>query len=346
MKGDKFGRHRVIEPKGYLPQPALKLDNDFSKLYSNEILIDVNILNIDSSSFRQIKEEARGDLKEIKKIILKIVDEKGKMQNPITGSGGMFVGVVEKIGDDLKDKVSIKEGDLIASLVSLSLTPLKIEKIKNIDIEKEQVEIQGKAVLFESGVYTKIPEDFSLKTSLSLLDVAGAPIQVSRIVKKNDTVLVIGAGGKSGILCTYVAKKYAKNGKVIALVHSEKSKIRVEKLGFYDHIIQGNAQNPVEIYEKINEVTNGNLCDKVINCVNVPDTELTSILSCKDRGIIYFFSMATSFTKAALGAEGVGKDVDMLIGNGYAKGHAEFAFNILRENDVLRNLFEEEFGGK
>lgn len=345
MRGDKFGRHRVIEPDGYLPQPAKKLNNDFSFVYSNEILVDVKFLNIDSSSFTQIKNEAKGDIRKVEEIILKIVEERGKMHNPITGSGGMFVGVVEKIGEDLKEKVDVKEGDLIASLVSLSLTPLKIEKIKSIDIEKEQVEIEGKAVLFESGVFTKIPSDFSLRTALSLLDVAGAPIQVSRLIKESDKILIIGAGGKSGLLCTYVAKKYAKSGCVIALAHSEKSRKRVERLGFYDYLITGNAQNPVEIYEKVNEITKGELCDKVINCVNVPDTELSSILSCKERGLVYFFSMATSFTKAALGAEGVGKDIDMLIGNGYAKGHAEFAFNILRENEVLRKIFEEEFGG-
>ncbi|MCX8094772.1 MAG: L-erythro-3,5-diaminohexanoate dehydrogenase [Caldisericia bacterium] len=345
MRGDKFGRHRVLEPEGYLPQPAKKLNNDFRIIYSNEILVDVKFLNIDSSSFTQIKNEANGDLKKIEEIILKIVEDRGKMHNPITGSGGMFVGVIEKIGDDLKEKVEAKEGDLIASLVSLSLTPLKIEKIKSIDIEKEQVEIEGKAIIFESGVFTKIPSDFSLRTSLSLLDVAGAPIQVSRIVKEDDKVLIIGAGGKSGLLCTYIAKKYAKNGIVIALAHSEKSKKRIERLGFYDYLITGNAQDPIEIYEKVNEITKGELCDKVINCVNVPDTELSSILSCKERGLVYFFSMATSFTKAALGAEGIGKDIDMLIGNGYAKGHAEFAFNILRENSHLRKIFEEEFGG-
>ena len=44
---------------------------------------------------------------------------------------------------------------------------------------------------------------------------------------------------------------------------------------------------------------------------------MASILACRDRGLVYFFSMAVSFTKAALGAEGVGKDVDMFIGNGY-----------------------------
>ena len=50
--------------------------------------------------------------------------------------------------------------------------------------------------------------------------------------------------------------------------------------------------------------------------------------------------MATSFTKAALGAEGVGKDIDMFIGNGYAKGHAEAALNILRRSGKIRKLYE------
>lgn len=346
MRGNRYGTHRVIEPKGYLPQPAYKLDNDFSKLYSNEILVNVKLLNIDSSSFTQIEEEAKGDKKEIERIILKIVNERGKMHNPVTGSGGMFVGFVEKVGDDLKDKIDIKEGDKIASLVSLSLTPLKIEKIKEIYVDKDQVEIEGKAILFESGVFVKIPDDISLRTSLSLLDVAGAPIQVARIVKPNDTVLIIGAGGKSGILCTYESKKRVGiGGKVIAMAHSEKSMERLQKLGYYDFIFLGDAQDPLSILENVEKITDGKLADVVINCVNVPDTELSSILSCKDRGIIYFFSMATSFTKAALGAEGVGKDVDMLIGNGYAKNHAEYALNLLRESDRLRKVFEEYFGG-
>ena len=51
--------------------------------------------------------------------------------------------------------------------------------------------------------------------------------------------------------------------------------------------------------------------------------------------------MATSFTKAALGAEGVGKDVQMLIGNGYTKGHANVALQILREDERIRNLFAQ-----
>ena len=40
-KGNKYGTHRVIEPKGVLPQPAVKVDNDFTEIYDNEILVDV-----------------------------------------------------------------------------------------------------------------------------------------------------------------------------------------------------------------------------------------------------------------------------------------------------------------
>ena len=91
--------------------------------------------------------------------------------------------------------------------------------------------------------------------------------------------------------------------------------------------------------ELVEEATNGEMADIVINNVNIPDTEMASILAAKDNAMIYFFSMATSFTKAALGAEGVGKDIEMIIGNGYTKDHAEISLELLRENDTLREIF-------
>ena len=66
-------------------------------------------------------------------------------------------------------------------------------------------------------------------------------------------------------------------------------------------------------------------------------------LTVRDDGVVYFFSMATSFTKAALGAEGIGKDVTMIVGNGYTKNHAEITLNVLRENPKLRKLFDEKY---
>ena len=72
--------------------------------------------------------------------------------------------------------------------------------------------------------------------------------------------------------------------------------------------------------------------------------ELGAILSTVDRGVVYFFAMSTSFTRAALGAEGCGKDVDLLIGNGYAHGHADHTLALVRSMPTLSALFERRYG--
>lgn len=174
------------------------------------------------------------------------------------------------------------------------------------------------------------------------MDAAGAPAQTAKLVKPGDTVLVIGGAGKSGMLCLYEAKKRAGvTGKVIRMAHSEKSMDKVKKLNLVDHYIAGDATKPVELMNAIKELTNGKMANVTINCVNIPGTEMGSILSTDPDGVIYFFSMATSFTAAALGAEGVGMDTNMIIGNGYARGHAEIALQIIRENQGIRELYTE-----
>ncbi len=339
MKGCKYGTHRVIN-ENVLPQPAYKINNDM-EIYDNEVLIDVIALNIDSASFTQIEEECSHYVEKIKSHILKIVNQKGKMQNPITGSGGMLIGNVEKIGKDVEDKMDFKVGDKIATLVSLSLTPLQIDEIIDIKPEIDRVEIKGKAVLFESGIYAKLPEDMNENLALAALDVAGAPAQTQKLVKEGDKVLILGAAGKSGMLCSYEAKKkVGKRGKVIGVVREQKDAIFIIENKLVDIAVVADATNPTEVLNKVLSVNKGEEVDICINCVNVANTEMSSILPVKDDGLVYFFSMATSFTKAALGAEGVGKDVVMIIGNGYTKGHADTTIQALRESETLRNIFK------
>ena len=342
--GDKYGAHRVIKPKGVLPQAADVIDNTM-KLYDNEILVDVQTLNVDSASFTQIKEEAGGDKKKIADIILKTVETRGKQHNPVTGSGGMFIGTVNDVGKAIRDTAGVKPGDAIASLVSLSLTPLFIDAILDIKDDRDQVDVSAQAILFERTVFAKLPEDMPRSVALAVLDVAGAAAQTAKLVRPGDTVFIIGAGGKSGMLCAYEAKKRAGiTGTVIGTGHSDASTRRISDLGFCDHVVQVNASNPLEVETVVGGLTGGEMADITINCVNIPNTEMGSILATKKTGLIYFFSMATSFTKAALGAEGIGSDAVMLIGNGYTKDHAEISLNILRESPALMDVFVSLYG--
>ncbi len=92
-----MGLHRVIEPAGALPQAAWRLDPS-PELWPDETRVRVDRLNLDAASFRQLTEAAGGDPGKLRTAVLGIVAERGKMQNPVTGSGGMLTGVVDEAG--------------------------------------------------------------------------------------------------------------------------------------------------------------------------------------------------------------------------------------------------------
>lgn len=343
---DALGTHRVIDPPGAMPQNARKIDNT-PVAFENEILCDVETLNIDSASFKQIRDHCGGDAARIAEHIIATVRERGKQHNPVTGSGGMFIGRILKIGQKLRDHVGLNAGNRIASLVSLTLTPLYIESVTDVDVETGRVWIRGKAILFESGLWAKLPADIDDDVALAVLDVAGAPAQVRRMTKPGMTVAVIGADGKSGVLSCAQAKVQAgEGGRVIGIAPdaSTPAAQMLKAAGLVDAFIEGDARDALQISQRFVAAA-PQLADLVINCVNVPGTELTSILCTKQNGTVYFFSMSTSFTAAALGAEGVGKDVTMIIGNGYAAGHADCALQTLRDHPEIHRYFNSKYAG-
>lgn len=163
-------------------------------------------------------------------------------------------------------------------------------------------------------------------------------------MKPGDSVLILGGSGKSGMMCCYEAmKRVGPTGRVVACDREEAAgKVLLENR-FCHAFFTEDARKPVDIMNKALERNSGREYDIAINVVNVPNTEMSTILPVRDGGIVYFFSMATSFTKAALGAEGVGKDVTMVIGNGYTKGHAMITLEELRESSELRAIFEKQY---
>jgi L-erythro-3,5-diaminohexanoate dehydrogenase len=345
LKLCSLGSHRVLEPAGALPQVARRLDAT-PTAHANEILCDVEALNIDSASFRQIVEANGGCESRVREHVLALVLERGKHHNPITGSGGMFVGRVREVGADLAGRCDLRPGDRIASLVSLTLTPLRIDAIDRIDMTSGRIWIRGTAVLFETGLYAKLPDDMPDDVALAVLDVAGAPAQVRRLAHAGQTVAILGADGKSGLLaCAQARERVGATGRVVGFgpdASTAGARLLVD-CGYVDAFVEADARDVFAILAAVPDAL-AELADVTINCVNVAGTELSSILLTKDDGTVYFFSMSTSFTAAALGAEGVGKDVTMIVGNGYAKGHAAIALQTLRDNPPILRYFLDRFG--
>lgn len=341
--GHVFGTHRVLDPKPTLPQSAQKLDTRLP-IYSNEILIGVETLNIDAASFVQMEEVTHGSQEKISEIILKNTRSYGKQQNAVTGSGGMLIGEVKQVGSRYQGPLRLKEGDRVATLVSLTLTPLHLEKITAVNLKTHQVDALGHAILFESGIAAKLPKDLPEKISMALFDVAGAPASVFKTLRPRQSLLVIGGGGKAGVLsCLAGRKKVGRTGKVFALEPNQKLAAELKALKVCDAVWPLDATDPLAVRRMVERVTRGKLIDVVINVTNVPNTEVSALVSCQPRGKIIFFSMATSFTKVALGAEGLGLSSELIFGNGYCPGHAQFVLSLIRNHKGLKQLFSKRY---
>jgi L-erythro-3,5-diaminohexanoate dehydrogenase len=341
--GCPYGTHRVLDRPICLPQQAEKLNPKWP-LKSNELGIDVSALNIDSASFLQMKNMSGSNPKTIAEVIKKTVLERGKQHNPVTGSGGMLVGEVAEVGEAHPLYGKVKEGEKVATLVSLSLTPLIIEEILGIHIEKDRVDIKGRAIIFETGMIARLPDDLEENVALSLFDVCGAPAQVKRAIHNENFKIVIIGAGKSGLLSAYAAREnLATDENIILFDANEDTVQRLRDFGFPNSFVI-DAKDPIAVETAVKENTGKEGADLVINTANVPDTEMASIMSARNGGEVIFFSMSTAFTRVALGAEGLSRDLTLTIGSGYVPGHADYALSLLDKNKVLKDWFEENFG--
>ena len=109
--GDPYGLRRVVRPKGALPQQAEVLDPHLP-LGPDELSIEVERLNVDAASFRQLAQEAGGDEQRISSRVAEIVSARGKMHNPVTGSGGMLIGRVAEVGPEHPARQAVDARDV------------------------------------------------------------------------------------------------------------------------------------------------------------------------------------------------------------------------------------------
>jgi L-erythro-3,5-diaminohexanoate dehydrogenase len=270
----------------------------------------------------------------------------------------MLLGTVEEVGP--QSPLGLRVGDRVATLVSLTLTPLVIEDgLARWDGHSEQVPTDGWAVLFGRSIAARLPDDLPTELALAVFDVCGAPALTARVVERyaeerrvasdgdrqpgGPVVVVVGGAGKSGSLALAAARRSGAARTVCVVPHEEEAAL-ARATGIADEVVTADARDPVALRDAVLAVTPGG-ADVTVVCVDVPGCEGGAVLATRAGGTVVFFSMATSFPAAALGAEGLAADVTMLIGNGYVPGHADFALGLVRGEPGVRRLFERRLDG-
>ena len=325
-----YGLHRSVEPLGSFPQQAWRLDAT-TPCRENEIEISVERLHLDASSCRQLREAHANSELRIGAAVLALVADRGKMHNPATNSGGILTGHVTATGADVPDPPAI--GTKIATLVSLSLTPLRLVRIRSMGLKRCELAVDGTAYLFQSGAWASMPTDLPESVLLEAFDVAGAPARVKMRCRPGDRVVVFGAG-RSGILSAVAASECGAVAILLVDIDAERL-ARCDGLKIRGvSVLQADARDAGNIAALLPDKA-----DLTVSCVDVEGIEPACLVATKPHGHVLFFSMVTSFARAALSAEGMGSAATLEIGNGLAADHANDVVSIMRSHPQVQQLF-------
>ncbi len=334
----EHGVNRVIEPENVFPVSAWKLDNS-EKIYPNELRIKVNRLHLEAANFKQICNESHNDTEKIKEKILSIVEKRGKLHNPFTDTGGVLYGTVEEIGKDYINESGLSIGDEIIGLASLTILPLKIDKIINIDFLFRQVELEGSCIFYSYCPIIKKPEDVPTEIALLAFDDSGSIIHISKEAEKAKESLVVGNDILSMVLYGFTIKNANKfQSKLIGIIDigsgysliKQSPKIMDNINRIFDKIYEFDILKPLDCINRL-QMEQKDLFDLSVNCANIPGAETINVLMTKPKGSIFFPSLINNYSSALFICEGIGRPCNIHCSEGYMEGYKPFMINLLKD---------------
>jgi len=332
MKG--FGLDRVVEPKGSIPVTAWKLDNS-PALKSKEMKISINLIDFERGGFNQICSICDYDVNRIKERIMKIVNERGKIHNPYTGSSGLFCGVIEDIAPDF-ELHDLNVGDEVVCMTPLAGLPVYIESIDEVDFAYGQIKCKGYAICFESVKlykHDRIKGEYS-KYLMLTLEEEGSLCNLAHEFNHMDIKksLIVGSNLAEAVL--YAQLIHDSNpemaSSILAMDTSFSTRLNKEKLKdvfgeLVDEVYFVDLGLPVEAFDNILKGENRSFMDVVVNLENIKGSESVANCIVKDGGMVCYTAIDNSYSQGLLIADCLGKEVNHYALDGYDEEAYDFA---------------------
>lgn len=328
----RLGIHRSLEPPGALPHIARRLD---AALAPNEYEAElaVEMLAVDATSFADIRRRSGADPEAMAALIAGIVAEHGKLQNPVTGSGGVTLGRVTAVGA-AHPMADLTPGELVVPLASLIAVPLELDAVGPVDPDSAVVPVSGRAVVTGEMRCGRVAADLGPEMSLRAFDVYPVASYARDLASPGDHILVLGVG-HAGLLAVAAARvAVGATGTVTAVDIDAEALARARAVDPGALTIQADVTDALSVANAMETAANLTLA-----CTSVPGAEGAAILATETHGTIIFFSTATRFAAAALGADAVGSQAALVIPNGLTDDRGELALELLRASAPLRRAF-------
>lgn len=347
-----FGVSRVLEPRGAVPATAWKLDNS-TEISDREVLVGIEKLNIEWDSFQQICSSCGFNENRIRAKILDIVDKRGKMHNPFTGTGGCLLGTVEKTGRAYEGP--LREGDRVYCLASLCGIPIDIDEIGNVDFNYGQIEVKGHAVLFETSPVFAADETLGETYTMSAINEAGCLLTARNMAEERNAVniAVIGRNACTSVIYASAVKKASPSAEVTAIIDENlRGELDIETIEAavspdVDHVILADLSDPADTYERL-KAEDRQCCgaDMVIVAEDIYGAETLAVFMARPLGCIYFTTVENHYAIAQTVAESIGKSVYMFLFDQYIRDYPLFTMDVVRSSKTVLDRLDEMYGRK
>ncbi|MDA8264433.1 MAG: L-erythro-3,5-diaminohexanoate dehydrogenase [Actinomycetota bacterium] len=333
---EALGIWRSRAPVGAFPHIAGKLDAE-SAANDYEAEIEVEWLNIDATSYRQLRQSCAAEPDAMATAIRAIVSERGKLHNPATGSGGVLVGRLTRLGSlSWLDEQLV--GQRVVPLASLIATPLSLESVGPVEPDNPQVPVVGRAIVTGRMSCAAVPDDLPLEAVLSALDVYPAASHTKALARLGAHVLVIGCG-HAGLSAVAAARETVGANGLVTVIDTSEAALELA-CGIDPGVvaIAGDARDAVVLAEGFT-ARGLRPADLTLLCTTVEGCEGTAILLTAADGTVLFFSTATSFSAAALGADSLSSLASLTIPNGFTEDRGSYLLGLLRRKPSLLQVF-------
>ena len=350
-----LGTFRSLEPVGGLLHLADRIDVDTAP-NEHELTLDVDLLHVDATSFRDIARGCGDDPDRMAAEIMAVVAERGALRNPRTGSGGVARGRVSYVGASSRHRVAA--GDLVVPLVSLIALPLRLDEVGPVDPRSPEVPVRGRAVVTGRMPVLVVPDDLA-DAALTAADVYPVASYARERARPGDHVVVLGAGNAGllgavaaaeavaltdvavpddGVPDVSVARPTGAVGRVSVVDVDPRALERVVRAVPGVLTVLADARDAVTVASALRDA-GVPPADLTLACTTVPGCEGTALLVTSRTGTVLFFSTATSFAGASLGSDPLGTAARLELSNGVTPDHGRYTLELLRRHEILRTAF-------
>lgn len=335
--GNFCGSRRTPNGLG-LPIYAWKINND-TKIADDEMLIRVVKIHLENGSFNQIYSEVGGNEEKMKETVMEIVKQRGKMHNPYTGTGGLFGGIVEKIGKNFDNVDNISVGDEVIVPVSIAMLPLKLKKVKNVNYVYNHLDVDGYTAIYNGCPVVKKTPDISWDIFLSAFEESASIKKASEFAEGKTASLVIGSNPIVAMLYGLALRSVMAPDGILICVHygdnvmyayNDIEQNRNKLLySVFDEVYFMSSRDPMEC---IDEATQGGerLYDVIVNCADQMGAEAISVIAAQEKGNVLFSNLTNNYTTALLVQEAINRDINLFCAVGYVEGYYDYMMSFIR----------------